>query len=88
MRPLSEGENEYYSNLEKNLSRHVEKYRNEKKQELQQGKREEMEAELGMLEGYYDACARNEVSDLVVNIDFCFAKISVLKEVLGKGKQA
>lgn len=84
MRPLSEGEKEYYSDLEQNLSRHVEKYRKEKHQELQQGGREELESELDRLEGYYEACERNEVSDLAVNIDFCFAKINALKEVLGK----
>ncbi|MCK4929188.1 MAG: hypothetical protein KAR76_05580 [Methanosarcinales archaeon] len=82
MRPLSKGEKEYYSDLEQNLNQHVEKYRKEKQQELQQGKREELEAELGRLVEYYEACVRNEVSDLIVNIDFCFAKINVLKEVL------
>ncbi|TFH41604.1 MAG: hypothetical protein E4G94_07695 [ANME-2 cluster archaeon] len=85
MKQLSEGEKEYYRDLEQNLNKHVEKYRKEKLQELQQGKKEGLEKELGRLEGYYESYEKNEVSDLEVNIDFCFAKINVLKEVLGNG---
>ena len=82
MKQLSENENQYYSDLEKNFTQHVDKYRNEKQQELQQGKEEELAVELQDLEEYYAICMRGEVSDLVVNIDLCGAKIGVLKELL------
>lgn len=82
MKQLSENEKQYYSDLEKNFTQHVDKYRNEKQQELQQGKEEELAVELQDLEEYYAICMRGEVSDLVVNIDLCGAKIGVLKELL------
>ena len=82
MKQLSENEKQYYNDLEKNFTQHVDKYRNEKQQELQQGKEEELAVELQNLEEYYAICMRGEVSDLVVNIDLCGAKIGVLKELL------
>ena len=83
MRQLSENEKQHYSDLEKNFTQHVDKYRDTKQQELQQGKEEELAVELQDLEEYYAICMRGEVSDLIVNIDLCGAKISVLKELLG-----
>ena len=82
MKQLSENEKQYYSDLEKNFTQHVDKYRNEKQQELQQGKEEELAVELQKLEEYYAICMRGEVSDLIVNIDLCGAKIGILKELL------
>ena len=82
MKQLSENEKQYYSDLEKNFTRHVDKYRNEKQQELQQGKEKELAVELQKLEEYYALCMRGEVSDLIVNIDLCGAKIGILKELL------
>ena len=82
MKQLSENEKQYYSDLETNFTQHVDKYRNEKQQEFQQGKEEEMAVELQGLEEYYALCMKGEVSDLVVNIDLCGAKIDVLKELL------
>ena len=82
MRQLSENEKQHYSDLEKNFTQHVDKYRDTKQQELQQGKEEELAVELQDLEEYYAICMRGEVSDLIVNIDLCGAKISVLKELL------
>ena len=82
MKQLSENEKQHYNDLEKNFTQHVAKYRNEKQQELQQGKEEELAVELQNLEEYYAICMRGEVSDLVVNIDLCGAKIGVLKELL------
>ena len=82
MRQLSENEKQHYSDLEENFTQHVDKYRDSKQQELQQGKEEELAVELQDLEEYYAICMRGEVSDLIVNIDLCGAKISVLKELL------
>ena len=86
MKQLSENEKQHYSDLEKNFSQYVDKYRSVKQQELQQGKEEELAVELQDLEEYYVICMRGEVSDLVVNIDLCGAKIGVLKELLGIDK--
>ena len=82
MKQLSENEKQHYSDLEKNFTQHVDKYRNAKQQELQQGKGKEMAVELQGLEEYYALCMRGKVSDLIVNIDLCGAKIDVLKELL------
>ena len=82
MKQLSENEKQYYSDLEKNFTQHVDKYRSAKQQELQQGKEEELAVELQDLEEYYAICMRGEVSDLIVNIDLCGAKIGVLKELM------
>ena len=84
MKQLSENEKQHYSDLEKNFTQHVDKYRNEKQQELQQGKKEELAVELQNLEEYYAICMRGEVSDLIVNIDHCGAKIGVLKDLMHK----
>lgn len=83
MKQLSENEKQYYDDLEQNFTQHVDKYRNEKQQELQQGKEEELAVELQKLEEYYALCMKGEVSDLIVNIDLCGAKIGVLKELFG-----
>ena len=83
MRPLSEWEKNYYNDLEQNFDKHVEKYRNQKEQELQQGKRAELEEELHRLAEYQSACMRGEVSDLRLNIDFCYSKVNVLRKLLG-----
>ena len=83
MRPLSEGEKNYYNDLEQNFDKQVEKYRNLKEQELQQGKRAELEAEYHNLAEYNAACMSGEVSELLLNIDFCHAKVKVLRELLG-----
>ena len=83
MRQLSEEEKNYYNDLEQNFDKHVEKYRNLKEQELQQGKKAELEAELYRLDEYYSGCMRGEISELRLNIDFCYAKVNVLKELLG-----
>lgn len=82
MKQLSENEKQHYSDLEQNFTQHIDKYRNEKQQELQQGKEKELTVELQNLEEYYALCMRGEVSDLIVNIDFCGAKIGVLKEIM------
>ena len=82
MKQLSENEKQHYNDLEKNFTQHVAKYRNVKQQELQQGKKDDLIVELQDLEEYYAICMRGEVSDLVVNIDLCGAKIGVLKELL------
>ena len=82
MKQLSENEKQHYSDLEKNFTQHVDKYRSVKQQELQQGKEEDLTVELQDLEEYYAICMRGEVSDLIVNIDLCGAKIGVLKELL------
>ena len=82
MKQLSENEKQYYSDLETNFTQHVDKYRNEKQQELQQGKAEALTVELQDLEEYYALCMKGEVSDLIVNIDLCGAKIEVLKVLL------
>lgn len=83
MKQLSENEKQYYSDLEQNFTQHVNKYRNEKQQELQQGEEEELAVELKDLEEYFALCMKGEVSDLIVNIDLCGAKIGILKELLG-----
>ena len=83
MRQLSENEKQHYSDLEENFTQHVDKYRDSKQQELQQGKKDDLIVELQDLEGYYAICMRGEVSDLKVNIDLCGAKIEVLKGLLG-----
>ena len=82
MKQLSENEKQYYSDLETNFTQHVDKYRNEKQQEFQQGKAEALTVELQDLEEYYALCMKGEVSDLIVNIDLCGAKIEVLKVLL------
>lgn len=46
MKQLSENEKQHYSDLEKNFTQHIDKYRNEKQQELQQGKEKELTVEL------------------------------------------
>ena len=83
MRPLSEEEKNHYNDLEQNFDKHVEKYRKIMEQELQQGKRAELEAELHRLAEYYSGCMKGEISELLLNIDFCYAKVNVLKELLG-----
>ena len=83
MRQLSEEEKKYYNDLEQNFDKQVEKYRNLKEQELQQGKKAELEAELHRLAKYYSGCMKGEISELLLNIDFCYAKVNVLKELLG-----
>ena len=83
MRPLSDGENDYYNDLEQNFDKHVEKYRQNKEQELKDGKRAELESEHHNLVEYNAACMSGEVSDLLLNIDFCHAKAKVLRELLG-----
>ena len=83
MRPLSDGEKDYYNDLEQNFDKHVEKYRQSKEQGLKDGKRAELESELKRLDEYYSGCMRGEISELLLNIDFCYAKVNVLKELLG-----
>ena len=83
MRPLSDGEKDYYNDLEQNFDKHVEKYRQSKEQELKDGKKAELEAELNRLAEYNAACMSGEVSELLLNIDFCHAKAKVLRELLG-----
>ena len=83
MRPLSDEEKNYYNDLKQNFDKHVEKYRALKEQELQQGKTAELEAELHRLADYYSGCMKGEISELLLNIDFCYAKVNVLKELLG-----
>ena len=83
MRPLSDEEKNYYNDLEQNVDKHVEKYRKIKEQEFKNGKRAALEAELNRLSEYYSGCMRGEISELRLNIDFCYAKVNVLKELLG-----
>ena len=82
MKQLSENEKQHYNDLEQNFAKHVDKYKNVKHHELQQGKEKELTVELQKLEEYYALYMKGEVSDLIVNIDLCGAKISVLKELL------
>lgn len=82
MKQLSENEKQYYIDLEQNFAKHVDKYKNVKQHELQQGKEKELTVELQKLEEYYALYMKGEVSDLIVNIDLCGAKIGVLKELL------
>lgn len=82
MKQLSENEKQHYNDLEMNFTQHVDKYRNEKRQELQQNKKEELTVELQDLEEYYTLYMKRKVSDLIVNIDLCGAKIGILKDLL------
>ncbi|MCK5660325.1 MAG: hypothetical protein KAH86_03125 [Methanosarcinales archaeon] len=82
MKQLSDTEKDYFETLEQNFDSHVSEYKKRKEQDLLQGKKNELEAELQRLEAYFDGCQRGEVSDLVINIDFCYAKICALRQLL------
>lgn len=82
MRQLSEGEKEYFEDLKRNFDKHVSKFKKEKEKQLGEGKQEELKLELKRLQGY----EKGHVSDLQINAAFSFAKLGVLKELLGKSK--
>ena len=82
MKQLSDTEKDYFDDLAQNFDSHIDKYKTQKEQELSQGKKDELEAELQGLEAYFDGCQRGEISDLVINIDFCYAKICALRQLL------
>lgn len=82
MKELSDTEKDYFENLEQNFNLYVNEYKKRKDQELSQGKKNELEAELQGLEAYFDGCQKGEVSDLAINIDFCYAKICALRQLL------
>jgi len=79
---LNESERSSLGDLEENFQEHVERYTRRKERELSEGDREALEEELANLEGYLEGCRRSEIDDLRINIDFCGAKVSVLKELL------
>jgi hypothetical protein len=82
MKLPSDEEQQYLEDLEKNFDSYVEKYRKEKERQLMDGRKEELEKELRHLEAYSEGLSRGEISDVLVNIRFCRAKLRVLREVL------
>jgi hypothetical protein len=82
MKLLSKEEKGYFEDLERNFDSYVEKYREEKEQQLKSGRRRELEGELKSLEAYLEGARRGEVSDVLVNIRFHGAKLRVLRQLL------
>ena len=81
---LDESERISLNDLEENFIDHVRRYRNRKERELAEGKRETLEEELINLEEYLEGCRRSEIDDVRINIDYCGAKVNVLKTLLEK----
>ena len=79
---LSEHERSSLQDLREHFQEHVERYRETKERELAQGGRGKLQEELGNLEDYLEGCRRSEIDDVRINIEFCGAKVVVLREVL------
>lgn len=82
MKQLSDTNKDYFDNLAQNFTLHANEYKKRKDWELSQGKRDELKAELQGLESYFDGCQSGEISDLAINIHFCYAKICALRQLL------
>jgi hypothetical protein len=81
---LSKQEQDHFADLAANFDKHVEVYRKEKQRLLAAGKQAELEEQLKQLESYFKGASNNKIADLFINMEFCGAKINVLRVLLGK----
>ena len=84
--PLSRSDADAMFELQHDFDGALNKYREKKKQELAQGKSAELENEYESLQRYIDGCARGEIPDILINIQFAQAKCGVLETILKKRK--
>lgn len=68
--------------LEEKFTEHLERYRVKKVTEHERGASAELQEELEGLEEYHEGCRNSEIDDLLINIEFCAAKIGVLRRIL------
>lgn len=80
---LSNEEKISLNDLEQNFQQHIDNYREKMEAEVMKGAEIDLKRELLQLQAYLEGCHRSEIDDLRVNIDFCAAKVEILKELLG-----
>ena len=82
VKELSEEERISIGDIEENFQEHVDRYRTRKESELEAEGEMKLLEELNGLQSYLEGCRRSEIDDLRINIDFCEAKVEILKTIL------
>ena len=80
---LSNTDKQYLADLAKNFDKRVAEFKKEKQEQLIKGKKQELIHELGELEQYVQGTVDGEIQDVFDNVRFNYAKVDVLREVLG-----
>lgn len=86
MNMLSEEEKLYFSDLEAHFTHHVSTYAETKKAQLEAGERGALENERTRLSHYLELVGAAAVSDVLTNIKYKAAKLSILNDLLTRHK--
>ncbi len=84
MNQLTKEEQDYWDDVEKNLSVHIARFRKEKETALHAGKKKELEQERNDLKEYLESIYRGETATILQEQTLRKEQLKVLEELLKK----